>query len=296
MKYVILSFIFLIGFIFVILYFIKKKRIIYKVKHMSEKEKLCVVNKMLEPFGFSFDIKEDIVISRNDAWQRDMGYSDIYDLKAPLFNIVMDAEPIYFKYDKKDYRIEFWKGQYGITTGAEVGIYVRDKNKKFMYHSINDSEILPIRFELYKKCFLFSRCGCTWWLTGFSVGEFSRPKDLLLKVSILFPNQSMQVAFVEGLLNAGYTSKQIKVYGYSVCFSICSPKNRQLNTRHKLWKCLVQIINYINCKIYGYFTRPFNRTLDKLAYIRFMFPYLYLFIIKLCIPRKKGQKYCKKKN
>ena len=294
MKFLILAFILLASTILLVLYFLKRKRVIYKVKHMSEKEKVDVVNAALHPFGFTFDSKQDIVISKNDSWQRDLGYSDFFDLKAPLLNMVMDAEPIYFDYDNKHYRIEFWKGQYGITTGAEAGIYIREENKNH-YRSANDFEQLPMQFALYKKCLLFSRCGFTWWLTGFSVGMFSRPKDLMLKVTIYFPNQEMQVAFVEGLLNAGYAPKHIAVFGNSICFSICTPKNYKLNHGHKILKFFVQIINRMNCSFYMWITRPFNSTLDKLTYLRFMFPLLYHCIIKISIPRRKYKKYCKKR-
>lgn len=296
MIYFIIALLVLIVVLFLVFYFIKRKRVIHKVKHMCEEEKLYEVNKALHPFGFTFDVKQDIVISKNDSWQRDMGYSDFFDLKAPYLNMVMDCEPIYFSYDNKWYRIEFWKGQYGITTGAEAGIYIHENGmKKGEFRCANDREIIPMQFELYKKCFLFKRCGLTWWLTGFDVGKFSRPKDLMLKICVRFPNQKMQVAFVEGLLNAGYSSSKITVCGPAICFSICKPKNYKLNHGHKLIKCLVQIINYINCKLYMWFTRCFTSTLDKLTYIRFMAPHFYKFVIKLTIPRRKQKKHCKKK-
>ncbi len=297
MIYFIIAFLVLVIVLFIIFYFIKRKRVIHKVRHMSEEEKLYEVDKALNPFGFAFNSKQDIVISLSDSWQRDIGYSDFFDLKAPCLNMVMDAEPIYFHYDNKCYRIEFWKGQYGITTGAEAGIYIRedDSLNNGMYRCANDTEILPMQLELYKKCFLFKRCANTWWLTGFDVGKFSRPKDLMLKVCVRFPNQKMQVAFVEGLLEAGYAPNKITVCGCTICFTICKPKNYKLNHKHKLLKCFVQVINYINCSLYMWFTRSFTRTLDKLTYIRYMAPHLYHFVIKLSIPRRKQKKYCKKK-
>ena len=297
MIYFIIALAIIIVVLLVVFYLIKRKRVIHKVRHMSEEEKLCEVNKALSPFGFTFYAKQDIVISKNDSWQRDIGYSDFFDLKAPYLNMVMDCEPIYFDYDHKCYRIEFWKGQYGITTGAEAGIYIRDKECKntHEFRCANDSEILPMQFELYKKCFLFKRCGFTWWLTGFDVGRFSRPKDLALKIGIRFPNQKMQVAFVEGLLNAGYNANKISVCGSLICFTICKPKNYKLNHCHKLVKCFVQIINYINCSLYMWFTRCFRSTLDKLTFIRYMAPHFYHFVIKLSIPRRKQKKHCKKK-
>ncbi len=280
------SFIF---FLIVIIYFFhlrRKKCTIKKVKCMNEEEKLHKVNKVLSPFGFEFDLEQDIVISKNNPWQRNIGYSDFFDLKSPLFNIIMDCEPIYFEYNQKKYRLEFWKGQYGITTGAEIGLYIFDE-KHQKYRSANDNERLKMGFILFKNCFLFSRFKLSWWLTGFDVGLFSRPKDLKLRACVVFPNTEMQIAFVEGLLRAGYTKNKIDICDKRVCFNICKPLNYKLNSGHKILKFFIQIINYINCSIYNFITRYFNRTIDKLTYLSLMAPFLYKCMIHLNIPRKK---------
>lgn len=284
--------------VLILWYLLKKRKAIKKVKFTSEEEKLLSVNAALKPFGFTFDYCQDIVISENDSWQRDLGYMDLYDLKAPFLNMVFDAEPICFEYDCKQYRIEFWKGQYGITTGAEVGVYVRD-NSLFptsYYRAATDDERLNISFELTKKCSLFSRVDHSWWLTGFDVGRFSRPKDLIMAICICFPNECMLEAFLESLVNAGYPQSNIFICDNTVCFEYCCPNNYKLNKSHKLLKCIAQIFNYINCHIYNFFTRYFNRTLDKLTYLRFMSPCLFRLIISLCLPRKKKKRYHLKAN
>ena len=48
-------------------------------------------------------------------------------LRLPRFQMVFDALPIYFDYRGRTWLIELWKGQYGINTGAELGIYHADK-------------------------------------------------------------------------------------------------------------------------------------------------------------------------
>ena len=281
----------------IVWHLIKKKKAIKKVKFSSEEEKLMCLDAALDPFGFTFDYCQDIVVAKDDSWQRDFGYMDLYDLKAPFLNMVFDAEPICFEYDCKQYRIEFWKGQYGITTGAEIGVYVRDNHKKFpttYYRAANDDERLDISFELTKKCNLFSQCEHSWWLTGFDVGTFSRPKDLVMSICICFKNECMLEAFLKSLINTGYSICNICVCDNTVCFDYCCPNNYKLNKKHRLIKCIAQIFNYINCGIYNFFTRHFNRTLDKLTYLRFMSPCLFRFIINLCLPRKKKKHYHKK--
>ena len=273
--------------------FFRKRWARKKVRCDTEEEKLCAINSILSPFGFLFDIKQDIVISKNNSWQRELGYSDLYDLNAPFFNIVMDAEPIYFDYDNKHYRIEFWKGQYGITTGAEVGIYVREYNSKIpkgIYRSANDNERLEISFDLFKKCYLFSRKDFSWWLTGFDVFKFSKPKDLKMSISIKFPNKEMQIAFVAGLLRAGYTENKIKIDCNEVSFNYCSPLNYKLNKHRKCIKLIAQFFNYINCSILMMLTKRYNRTIDKLDYIRYLAPGLYKLIICKCLPQSKYKK------
>lgn len=297
MKYILLAIVIVVILVIIIFYFLRKKWAIRKVNCLSDQDKLNIVNKALHPFGFTFDLKQDIVISKNDAWQREVGYCDFYDYKSPFLNIVMDSEPIYFKYCDKEYRIEFFKGQYGITTGAEIGLYVRDCDSnlpKGFYPAANDQERLEMEFLLFKKCFLFSRAGYSWWLTGFDVGRFSNPKDLRLKACVKFPNKEMQVAFIEGLLNAGYNENSICVCCNSVCFDFCCPKNYKLNCHHRIIKCIAQFFNRINCAIYMHFTRFFNRTLDKLTYIRYMFPCFYRLVIRLSVPRRKLKKLHKK--
>lgn len=297
MTYVILFLVFLFVLVCFVFYIVRKKWAIRKVCLLNDKEKLHEVDSLLKPFGFAFDLEQDIVISKNDAWQRDVGFCDLYDLKAPFFNIVTDAEPIYFMYDNKEYRLEFWKGQYGITTGAEIGLYVREKDSKDIrgfYRAAKDFERLQMGYKLYDNCFLFSRCGYSWWLTGFDVGKFSQPKDLCLKICIAFPNQEMQIAFVEGLLKAGYEQNKIQICKNAVCFDFCC-SHHYMNCKHKFIKCIAQICNCINVSLFNFFTRYFTTTLDKLTYLRFMFPHLYRLIIKISIPRRKHKLYSKQR-
>ena len=81
------------------------------------------LNADLEETGFAYELKGDYFYSLMNCWQRKVGYCQLYDEAAPLFNMIMDCEPVTFSYAGKRWLIELWKGQYGITTGAEIGIY-----------------------------------------------------------------------------------------------------------------------------------------------------------------------------
>lgn len=288
MFYIIISLLIILVIALIIFLYLRKRWAIRKVKCTTEEEKLFYVNSMLEPFGFTFDIEKDIIVSKKDCWQRDIGYTDFYDYKAPSFNMVMDSLPIIFDYNNKEYRIEFWKGQYGITTGAEIGLYARDKSENHKYyHAVCDEECLDMNFVLSKKCQLFYRCDKSWWLTGFDLGVFSRPKNLRMSNCLCFPNQEMLMCFVNALINAGIPKSHIDICDKQVCFDYCCPNNYRPNHCHSLIKLFMQICNFINCQFYLWFTRPFNRTLDKLTYLRYLAPCLYRFIIRISIPRRK---------
>lgn len=294
MKWYIIIFISLFLFGLWITFYFKKRKAIWKVKHTSEEEKLSYINMALSPFGFIFDSVQDIVISKNNCFQRMFGYQDLYDLKAPLLHIVMDCEPIYFNYNQKEYRIEFWKGQYGITTGAEIGIYIRDKHTnlpKGKYRSATDEERLNMGFVLEKKCKLFHRKDTSWWLTGFVVGLFSKPKELKMKCFVECENEEMKNCFVKGLRQAGYPESKINVCENIVYFSYCTPKNYKLNHKKKIKKSIVQWLNRFNCFIFNFFTRRFPLTIDKLTYLRYLFPHIYQLFMGCNIPKKRQKTF-----
>jgi len=183
--------------------------------------------------GFLYDIEQDIIYSRRDALQRKFGYAYGYDAEAFLINSIIDCEPIFFDYQGKTWMIELWKGQYGLMTGCEIGIYNRSPNSSAAYamldatigkrphdpnpsHNMffdcaNDDEMLEMSFTLRrngKK--LFSRGPEKhWWLTGFKWGEISNPDDLTMDVEISFPNYEMANAFITGMIELKYGLNRI---------------------------------------------------------------------------------------
>ena len=80
--------------------------------------------KAVDLAGFRYDPDQDIIYSKFDAWQRATGFCHMYDEAAPAtISAVIDCEPIRFLSGGKQWMIELWKGQYGIETGAEIGVY-----------------------------------------------------------------------------------------------------------------------------------------------------------------------------
>lgn len=78
--------------------------------------------------------------------------------------MVFNALPVYFDYDGRTWLIEFWKGQYGLHTGCEIGVYCSDRilrpaeRSAELFHAVSDEELLPMSFVLKQK--RYDR-GCT---------------------------------------------------------------------------------------------------------------------------------------
>ena len=52
----------------------------------------------LKKQGFAYEMDGDYFYSLMNCWQREVGYCRLYDEAAPLFNMIMDCEPVTFSY------------------------------------------------------------------------------------------------------------------------------------------------------------------------------------------------------
>jgi Domain of unknown function (DUF4474) len=210
---------------------------------MTTWEPRTVIAKAASAAGFNYDPDQDIIYSRMDAWQRKLGYCWKYDQAAPLLGMIIDCEPICFTYGGAKWMIELWKGQYGIETGAEIGVYKTGKGVAsaaveylvnwYACADVVDIQKLQLSFTLLDKAgaSLFKRGPEShWWLTGFKWGEFTRdPSDLTLAVTIDFVEvRKMQHAFTDALWKMGY---QPITRDQSVSFKFKSPKTPQPGLR-----------------------------------------------------------------
>ena len=158
---------------------------------------------ILNACGFEYDEKQGIYYSSTNPWQKGFGFNVIYDMAAPLAGMNYSTERIYFNYDNKDWMIQIWKGQYGMTAGAEIGIY--NKTDKIMqYDCVSEEEFLEMSFVLYNQGNEMFRRGPEkhWWLTGFKVLNVGVPILLDMDMTIKFPTKSMTDAFEAGLKKA----------------------------------------------------------------------------------------------
>lgn len=266
----------------------------------TAKERLEELNKDLKPFGFAYDPSQDLFYSLMDCWQRSFGYCRLYDEASAAFSMIIDCEPIYFRYQGKKWLIEFWKGQYGMTTGAEVGIYYTDKpdlnipgifNGTF-YYCVKDEDRINMSFTLKKNgSLLIARSGYHWWLTGFKLGEFSQPSELTMDIILDLHDRQMTEEFVRGLKEAGYSEGEFSVRGRRVYIHFDKPHTQQPFTKNPLTVHLMQHNNRSFCEAYQYLTQAYANTLDKLTAIKHQSPYMYNQIMNMGKPHQVFESY-----
>jgi hypothetical protein len=250
--------------------------------------------------GFVYDKAQDIFYSNMNAWQRQYGYCRLYDEASALMSMIIDCEPVYFDYAGKHWLIEFWKGQYGMTTGCEAGVYnTTGPELKIpgifygtFYNCASASDMLNIYYELYKGGrMLFRRTGRHWWLTGFVLAEFSEPRELTARISIVLKDRSMLAAFLAGMKEAGYSEQELKVSGNAVSFVFDKPHTAQPYTRSKEISHFMQRKNKALCDRFNELTGSEDNSPAKIEAIKELDPSLFSEIIDIGGTKKIFGKY-----
>ena len=172
---------------------------------------------------FMLDEKEVAVHSQIKTWQSIGGYNNVYD---NLFNLFTrgNMEPLKFRfsYDKEEYIIWAWKGDYlNLGSGAEIGIYQNPHEVKILgnpFLSIEQWDVadftLPMSLYLYNyyssrdidMVFGWEPEEEQWWITGFDP-RYDNPivDDMVVINSIDF---SKDKGMYEALKKAVYENEQ----------------------------------------------------------------------------------------
>lgn len=268
--------------------YIRKLCAIRKIQAMSVPEKLERINQISVPMGFEYRLSQDLFTSEIDAWQKECGYCSLYDRTAPFFHMIFDCEPIYFDYGGATWMIELWKGQYGITTGCEIGIYKADgivpepQRKKTLFLDVPKEQRPVFSVMLFKNglrtCYL---CRKHWWLTAFHVGQYTYPENLEMKVAVTFPAPEMCRAFISGLEKTGYLPSDIYANDTAAAFTFSVPHTDQPCLRRSGYHKWVQFKNRILLCFYLRITKPFCFTLDRLLLLYEYLPVLFRHVLKI---------------
>lgn len=265
----------------------RKKKIIKKICSMCMEKKYETLTGLIEPFGYLYVLPKNIFSSCIDAWQREFGYCTLYDRTAYHFNMNFDCLPVYFNYDGKTWLIEFWKGQYGINTGCEIGVYyadrilAEDERDTTLFQCVEDKDMLNLSFTLFKKDTILTRLTQKhWWLTAFSMGCFSAPSDLALRSFISFPNCEMASAFLNSLKKSESCPEDIYTYCNTVAFTF-SRGTVSGNIFRRLRTYIGQLLNCFFCKVYLFITRPFDLSIDRLLYLYYYLPFAFRRMLRI---------------
>lgn len=272
---------------------LRKRRIMKKIRSMTLPEKTKLINQLIEPVGYIYEPIQDIFATRLNAPQKLFGYTTFYDLSAPYFNMIFDYETIYFNYNGRTWLIEMWKGQYGINSGCELGIYYADSivspddYKSTVFHAIDEKDMLDISLKLNrqtKKGFSPIKLGHLkynhWWLTIFKMGVFSKPKQLFVHTTIRFKTYPMLYSFLDSFEATFPEHTPYRLNGLDFSFTFLeSPR------KYPWFKRLVRqtalTLCHIYCILFRFITRPFKNTGDKVLYIYYYLPFSLRLIFKL---------------
>lgn len=152
-------------------------------------------------FGFDFDADNYLVTTPVYAWQRNFGYTVLYDSFGELGFMATDTVRIKFEHDGKYWMFQLWKGNYtfDLINGAEMGIYNKKSPLSIIYDCAGDEEMLDMSMEVYHNDELLLERGETrhWWLCGLRFGTPIPPEELLFKGTIEFEDEEMMQKFIE---------------------------------------------------------------------------------------------------
>lgn len=288
---------FMIAFVLLLLVLFsahKKQRAVRKVCAMTLSEKCSLLEGLIAPFGYCYERCQDIISSRNDAWQRELGYTALFDRNAAHFNMVYDWLPVYFDYENRTFLAEFWKGQYGINSGGEIALYCAEEiispkmRSTAHFDAVSDEAMLSMAFCLTKNGHMLSSVTKrTWWLTSFSMGVFSKPQELYLNASFSFRSHAMLQAFLNALSETGLPKEYVHVCGQQVHLQFGNLPKRRLSFIQRFSRCRAQLLNRFFCRLFLVTTGFFTLTIDRLLYLYYLLPGCFFRCFKLRRCKKK---------
>lgn len=250
--------------------FLRKRAAIQKVNELDTYEKEMILDNLAKPFGYAYEPTQDIFVTRQDAPQKVFGYTSVYDHTAPFFNMVFDYETIYFDYNNKTWLIEIWKGQYGVNSGCELGVYYADKivpPEKYnstLFHGVHDNDNLLISLKLSKHTCPSEECVKKigqirkrhWWPTIFKMGMLSNPEELFVNTSIRFKDHAMLCSFLKSFTQA-LPSTFYKINGLTVYFTF-SKSDRKYSWFRRMVRRTSLLSCKLLCKWFNFLTKSFS--------------------------------------
>lgn len=170
-------------------------------------EPMKTIGEVILAAGFRYDKNQQIFYSEEESWQRNFGFTPLYDAGAAFTGMYYDTMRLKFRYNDMDWMIQIWKGRYGITTGAEMGVYMKEpEREENFYDCVPDEEMITMSFAVYKGDELYMTRGPEphWWLTGFKLFDMIAPGDLTMHASFFMDDAGMADALEKSLIDLGF--------------------------------------------------------------------------------------------
>lgn len=164
---------------------------------------------ILKALGYEYDAEQKVFYSVLNPWQRHFGFGDEYDWAAGYANMKYTTIKVDFNYKGLLWRIQCWKGQYGVLAGGEMGVYTKDPNSdSTFYECASDENLLEMSFKYYKTIKDFNNKKPTferklqehWWLTGFQFG-YCTSTNCVMEMTLNAKDKEMADGIEQGLKN-----------------------------------------------------------------------------------------------
>lgn len=149
--------------------------------------------------GYLYDFEGQYFYTASDPWQRNFGFSPIYDVGAQFATMIYTTKRFYFSWNNLDWMIQVWKGDYGIVIGAEVGVYTKVPGSGVagFYECAEDENCLNMSMvvKLDDTKIIDRSYGSYWWCTGFilqnPLNPYLQPWETWLQGSVCTDRMTM---------------------------------------------------------------------------------------------------------
>ena len=174
--------------------------------------------------GFIFDPYQFTVINQKPVFQWVLGFNDFYDVFPWVVNVWADSIKSEFNYAGKDWRIQLWKGGYGVclSTGGEIGIYNKSQNMPGEHYAcpVSQNDWMYLKYTIYNRGQeLFTRPspyltgdeGPYWWAPGYRILSIctdfmsSPRKNVVMDATITLHSAEMAQIFIGTLKAKGFS-------------------------------------------------------------------------------------------
>ena len=192
--------------------------------------------------GFIFDPHQSTIINQKPVFQWALGFNNLYDVFPWVVNVWTDTIKCEFNHKGKDWRIQLWKGGYGVflATGGEIGIYTKPESMPIGHYNapVSQDDWMYLRYTIYNKGkelftrpspYLTNDKGPYWWAPGYRVlsicSDFlsSPRKNVVMDATIQFHDAEMAQKFIRELEKKGF-----KALAKDAAMGLDTPERYQL--------------------------------------------------------------------